>query len=386
MNTDQLLKNLAELEKQLQGIKSATEQVKAVTAADRKLYESINTYNATAEKLLLSVQSTAKEDVKEMKESAIREIKSTQKDFQKTTGGIASDLTASVDGIKAAALEEMADISKGFEKQVKESASGLDVSVNVLKETAQVFRSFAEENLSEPLDKDLKVIVNDELRPLVDNEIPKAVEESIDRMEDSFEAVQKRMSEEWTTRQAAYEESVKKQHEVINASIKQLKDQATVFSETVNRFKASIEGLGSMIDGAKNTVINTLSGKTGQLMTGIGGVMTAIGSAIDAVEREASHIRESIRTIEGEVHREFQVIESQQEDLRRSMSAGFSMCEGAVDETKSALLSDNETTRRDIACVTKDVKSHKPLLVTAIVLLGVVLILQLVPFAIQLFK
>ena len=386
MNTEQLLKNLAELEKQLQGIKSATEQVKAVTAADRKLYESINTYNATAEKLLLSVQSTAKEDVKEMKDAAILELKSAQKDFQKTTGSIASGLTASVDGIKAAALEEMAGISKEFGEQVKESATGLDMSVKELKGTTQDFKSFVEKNLSEPLDKDLKVIVNDDLKPLVDHEIPKVVGESIGRMEESFEAAQKRISDEWTARQKAYEDSLKKQHEVINASVKQLRDQVTEFTETVNRFKASIEGLESKMDGAKKTVIDTLSGKADQLMIGISGVMTAIGSAIDAVEREASHIRDSIMTIEGEVHRGFRGIESQQEDLRRSMSAGFSMCEGAVDETKSALLSDNETTRRDIACVTKDVKSHKPLLVTAIVLLGVVLILQLVPLAIQLFK
>ena len=118
MNTEQLLKNLSELEKQLQGIKSATEQVKTIAGADKKLVDAINAYTANANQLLQSVQSTAKDDVKEVKDAAIREIKATTKDFQKTTSGIATELTTSVDGIKSAALEEMTGIADGFRKKV----------------------------------------------------------------------------------------------------------------------------------------------------------------------------------------------------------------------------------------------------------------------------
>ena len=105
MDKEQLLKNIAELEKQLQGIKSATEQVKTIAGADQKLVDAINAYTANANLLLQSVQSTAKDDVKEVKEAAIREIKATTKDFQKATSGLATELATSVDGIKSAALE-----------------------------------------------------------------------------------------------------------------------------------------------------------------------------------------------------------------------------------------------------------------------------------------
>ncbi|MBQ5527854.1 MAG: hypothetical protein IIU05_02205, partial [Bacteroidales bacterium] len=156
MDKEQLLKNITELEKQLQGIKSATEQVKTIAGADQKLVDAINAYTANANLLLQSVQSTAKDDVKEVKEAAIREIKATTKDFQKATSGLATELATSVDGIKSAALEEMTGITEGFGKKVD----------GVLQTIGQTSTRFTEETktvsdgLSSTVDK-LKTFVEE---------------------------------------------------------------------------------------------------------------------------------------------------------------------------------------------------------------------------------
>ena len=56
MDREQLFQNLSELEKQLKGIKSATEHVNQVVAADRELVKAVNDFTKEASKLIESTR------------------------------------------------------------------------------------------------------------------------------------------------------------------------------------------------------------------------------------------------------------------------------------------------------------------------------------------
>ena len=401
MNTEQLLKNLSELEKQLQGIKSATEQVKAIAGADKKLVDAINAYTANANQLLQSVQSTAKDDVKEVKEAAIREIKATTKDFQKTTSGIATELTTSVDGIKSAALEEMTGIADGFGKKVDGVLQTIgETSTRFTKETKTVsdglsstvdkLKTFVDESLAEPLDKDLKETVDKSLKPLVNEEMPKAFAESLVRMEESFGGVQKKIDEDWAKRQKAYDESVKKQQESIDTSVRKLKEQAEAFTATVGQFRTSIQGLETRIDNAKAETVRdirqSITEQADKLSGEITNVITSIGDMVSIVQEGLASTRDSYRLLSQEVRDGFRGIDSQHQELGRGVHDGFNMTKNTLADTRDSLHADNETTRTEVAGVFAAVKGNKPLLITTIILLAVVIALQLAPMVLRFLK
>ena len=401
MNTEQLLKNLSELEKQLQGIKSATEQVKTIAGADKKLVDAINAYTANANQFLQSVQSTAKDDVKEVKDAAIREIKATTKDFQKTTSGIATELTTSVDGIKSAALEEMTGIADGFRKKVDGVLQTIgETSTRFAEETKTVsdglsstvdrLKTFVDESLAEPLDKDLKETVEKSLKPLVNEEMPKAFAQSLVRMEEDFGGVQKKIDEDWTKRQKAYDESVKKQQESIDTSVKRLKEQAEAFTATVGQFKTSIEGLEAKVDGAKDSSVrdirHSLTEQAGKLDEAIGKVMTSVGDAVAAVQKESNSILGAIRELGDALNQGLNTTESRLDGIKQGMNDSLDKTVSALAETKASLHTDNEETRKDVAGVFSTVKGNKPLLIAAIVLLVIVIVLQMAPMVFGLLK
>ena len=401
MNTEELLKNLSELEKQLQGIKSATEQVKAIAGADKKLVDAINAYTANANQLLQSVQSTAKDDVKEVKDAAIREIKATTKDFQKTTSDIATELTTSVDGIKSAALEEMTGIADGFGKKVDGVLQTIGVtSTRFTEETKTVsdglsstvdrLKTFVDESLAEPLDKDLKETVDKSLKPLVNEEMPKAFAESLVRMEESFGGVQKKIDEDWAKRQKAYDESVKKQQESIETSVRQLKEQAEAFTATVGQFRSSIEGLETRVDNAKVETVRdirqSITEQADKLSGEITNVINSIGDMVSIVQEGLASTRDSFRLLSQEIRNGFRDGESQHEDLRRGMIAGFDATGHTISETGATLHADNKATREDVSGVFAAVKGNKPLLITTIILLAVVIALQLAPMVLRFLK
>ena len=394
MNTEQLLKSLAELEKQLQGIKSATEQVKTIAGADKKLVDAINAYTASANQHLHLVQSTAKDDVKEIKDVAIREIKATINDFQKTTSDLAAELTTSIDGIKSATLEEMTGITDGFGKKVGGVLQTIgETSIRFTEETKTVsdglsstvdrLKTFVDESLAEPLDKDLKETVEKSLKPLVNEEMPKAFAQSLVRMEEGFGGVQKKIDEDWTKRQKAYDESVKKQQESIDTSVTKLKEQAEAFTTTVGQFKTSINGLETRIEGAKEETVRdirqSITEQADKLSGEITNVITAIGDVVTIVREESTSMRDSFRDFGQEVYNGFRKNEEHHQELGRGMHDGFNMTKSALADTRDSLHVDNETTRTDVAGVFTAVKSNKPLLITTIVLLAIVIAIQLAP-------
>ena len=77
MDREQLYKNLTELEKQLQKVKSANEQVDRIIASDRKLADGIKEYIVKADDLLKTVKSAYDSAVSKVNEQANIAVKET---------------------------------------------------------------------------------------------------------------------------------------------------------------------------------------------------------------------------------------------------------------------------------------------------------------------
>lgn len=179
MDREQLYKNLTELEKQLQKVKSANEQVDRIIASDRQLADGIKEYIVKADDLLKTVKSAydsavsivneqANIAVKETTESLLSDYKS---EVIKARSEYNASMKESVDSFKSvvdaekkalqtkvAALTQlvdekliplrdslssivdgkMASIPEEFKGMIKEAKSTLDSSATVLKSASEV--------------------------------------------------------------------------------------------------------------------------------------------------------------------------------------------------------------------------------------------------------
>ena len=71
--------------------------------------------------------------------------------------------------------------------------------------------------------------------------------------------------------------------------------------------------------------------------------------------------------------------ESRLDGIRQGMNDSLDKTKSALAETEASLHADNKETRKEVAGVFSTVKSNKPLLIAAIVLLVIVIVLQLAP-------
>ena len=100
MDREQLFQNLSELEKQLKGIKSATEHVNQVVAADRELVKAVNDFTKEASKLIESTRSNFEVEVKVVQKAAVDTLNKSAVDFAAKVQAITSELTTNVSALK----------------------------------------------------------------------------------------------------------------------------------------------------------------------------------------------------------------------------------------------------------------------------------------------
>ena len=81
MDREQLFQNLNELEKQLKGIKSATEHVNQVVAADHELVMAVDDFTKEAVRLIESTRGTFEAEIKVMQKAASETLNKSAADF-----------------------------------------------------------------------------------------------------------------------------------------------------------------------------------------------------------------------------------------------------------------------------------------------------------------
>ena len=100
MDREQLFQNLNELEKQLKGIKSATEHVNQVVAADRELVKAVNDFTKEAGRLIESTKGSFEAEITVMQKAASDTLNKSAADFSAKIKSITSELTTNVGALK----------------------------------------------------------------------------------------------------------------------------------------------------------------------------------------------------------------------------------------------------------------------------------------------
>lgn len=100
MDREQLFQNLSELEKQLRGIKSATDHVNQVIAADRELVAAVNAFTAETKRVLDATRSVYDGEVSNIKKAAIDALDKSAVDFSAKVTGITAELTTNVNMLR----------------------------------------------------------------------------------------------------------------------------------------------------------------------------------------------------------------------------------------------------------------------------------------------
>lgn len=100
MDREQLFQNLNELEKQLKGIKSATEHVNQVVAADHELVKAVDDFTKEAVRLIESTRGTFEAEIKVMQKAASETLNKSAADFSAKIQSITSELTMNVGALK----------------------------------------------------------------------------------------------------------------------------------------------------------------------------------------------------------------------------------------------------------------------------------------------
>lgn len=107
MEREQLFQNLSELEKQLRGIRSATEQVNQVISADRALVNAINAFTIEARNAIDNARQAYGDETEGIRRAAVAALEQSANDFAVKIDGLNSDFNSNILQFKATVEETL---------------------------------------------------------------------------------------------------------------------------------------------------------------------------------------------------------------------------------------------------------------------------------------
>lgn len=139
MDREQLFQNLSELEKQLRGIKSATDHVNQVIAADRELVAAVNAFTAETKRVLDATRGVYDGEVSNIKKAAIDALDKSAVDFSAKVTGITAELTINVNILRQT-------VDDSIKPLVNETVGVIENSLKpfVIHEMPNTFNGFIE--------------------------------------------------------------------------------------------------------------------------------------------------------------------------------------------------------------------------------------------------
>lgn len=204
MDREQLFQNLSELEKQLKGIKSATEQVNSVVAANRETIAAVSAYTAQAQQFLNSVKNVYDGEAAQIKKAAVEALNKSAKDFEGKINIIATDLVKNTEG-----LQKMVE--------------------NTLKPLVQ---------------NDLVGLIDSNLKPFVNEQMPLAFNSLIDEYNSHFGSTLDRLkdaTDNFSTEASKAISSIGNVKTIVEGSQKTILDSVSSMKKTVDAMKAQID-------------------------------------------------------------------------------------------------------------------------------------------------
>lgn len=269
MDREQLFQNLNELEKQLRGIKSATEQVNSVVAANRTVIETLKGYTAQTQKVLDSVRNVYDGDVKEIKAVAEKALTQSSQDFAKKVDAVASDLVDSAAMLQAMVQNELTPLVKNDLVGIIDSK----MKPFVLKEMPQSFYK---------LMTDSESVLQEEKKELLD--LIRSVQENSDKAAKELKKAAKDAVDAQTKNAAAV------------AGFKdKVEDMTKAQTETRKKIDGVANSVKDMGDKAKESFQKVESAIASTVAT-LGNMQTLLTSATESIDSALEEIKSSVNT------------------------------------------------------------------------------------------
>lgn len=189
MDREVLYRNLNELEIQLKGIKSATEQVNAVIAADKELAKSFREYALSLIEQISSLQAWYQRSLTEIQAGAGDAIKSanqTLHDFDEACRAVLNDTSATMKADHKEELEKVQNILSEATDKMKTDMQGMTDKIS--KEMSESLSSLSNlaTNTLPTLATRLNDTINNELEPLVKVEMAKTLSDALAEYKSAF--------------------------------------------------------------------------------------------------------------------------------------------------------------------------------------------------------
>ena len=189
MDRELLYRNLSELEVQLKGIKSATEQVNAVLAADKALAQSFQQCTQSVIEQINVLQAwyqTRLSDIQSEASSAISSATSTLQNFDATCRATLNDTSTTIKAENKEQLEKIQGaLSNAITKMQTDFQTLTDKVKNEMSGSLSSLSDLATNTLP-TLVTNLKNTINDDLEPLVKVEMAKTLSDALVQYKETF--------------------------------------------------------------------------------------------------------------------------------------------------------------------------------------------------------
>jgi ABC-type transporter Mla subunit MlaD len=288
MDREQLFQNLNELEKQLRGIKSATEQVNSVVAANRTVIETLKGYTAQTQKVLDSVRSVYDGDVKEIKTVAEKALTQSSQDFAKKVDAVASDLVDSAAMLQTMVQNELTPLVKNDLVGIIDSK----MKPFVLKEMPQSFyklmtdyESVLQEEKKELLDLIRSVQENSDKAA---KELKKAAKDAVDAQAKNAAAV------------AGFKDKVEGMMKAQTETRKKIDSVANSVKDMGDKAKGSFQKVESAIASTVATLDNMqtlLTSATESIDSALEEIKSSVNTSLTGISKDVNAIWLSVKSM-----------------------------------------------------------------------------------------
>lgn len=285
MEREQLFQNLSELETQLRGIKSATEQVNQVITADRALVNAINAFTIEARNAIDNARQAYEGETDNIKRAAVAALEQSANDFAVKINTLNSDFNSNILLFKAAVDETLIpsveNVSELFGNTLKPFVEG--TMPTVFNDFISRYDNLFSKSVDDLTKASEDFAVKASTCVLDLNAASGKINETLEHIS-SLLAYLKRNSEETTELIHKDVEVSKKAGEDTARVAKKIDDLAKTIAETLSGIGQSVNGLPGTITSQVNQHISDsttiVRSEMGDLSTKLENLQSSISSQI----------------------------------------------------------------------------------------------------------
>ena len=182
MEKEKVLQSLAELEKHLQGVKNATEQVNTVVSASTNVVSAANKFVEQSTELIKQIKEIAESGYVEVKDTALKAISQSAKEVVNTKTQCIEELRSYMNDEKVLLSEHLQRLEDSMNRTVSSAVDALNSAANEVSIASENLNSIVT-NVLAPTVADLKDLTDNKLSNLPED-ITKIIESSAKQQEE----------------------------------------------------------------------------------------------------------------------------------------------------------------------------------------------------------